>query len=417
MKTKIFSWGKTSSKEVELINNLNNTLTVLTYGNNNSYGDCSIPLGEFGLDPKFSEENNGFINPKITISNLINLNKSLFYGIPGRRSVTIGGALASDVHGKDSFWGGSFINNIEKLKVLLPNNEIIECTRNKNPEVFYTTIGGYGLTGTIASVKIKENTLGYSNNFTTKIYKGIGIESLLNRFSNNLNEYSVAWVDLINKNFPWVYEISKRNNSLQNEFTQLPTEDTELSVSFPFIGTNKFKSMQVINKKFYNYQKDNYQKDKSLNEVLYPLGLLTDSRTMAKKRKIVQVQFSIPLRYESSIDKLLELLTKDQFPIICSIKKTGKKETNLNLSFLQEGWTVAVDFPAENFNFKSIRNFYKLLISYDGKVYLAKDSTLNEEEFKLMYNNYPEWKKVVKKIDPENKYQSELSNRLGLKSW
>jgi FAD/FMN-containing dehydrogenase len=103
--------------------------------------------------------------------------------------------------------------------------------------------------------------------------------------------------------------------------------------------------------------------------------------------------------------------------ILCSVKRLTENESPHNLSFVQNGWTFALDFAYESFEYTNLREFYELITKYDGLVYLAKDSTLNQDEFKEMYKNYEEWKNVVKKIDPKNSFQSELSKRLGLKEW
>jgi len=82
---------------------------------------------------------------------------------------------------------------------------------------------------------------------------------------------------------------------------------------------------------------------------------------------------------------------------------------------LQDGWTFAVDFASEDFNHLSIRDFYSDLIRNNGKIYLAKDSTLNEDEFHEMYPEYQEWIKIVNKYDKQNSFQSLMSKRLRLK--
>ena len=138
---------------------------------------------------------------------------------------------------------------------------------------------------------------------------------------------------------------------------------------------------------------------------------------MQKKRKIIQVQFSIPIKNENKIQNLIDLLIDGQTPILCSVKRLTHNESELNFSFVQDGWTFAVDFPYETFNKNTIRKFYKELIKLEGKIYLAKDISLNEEEFKSMYPNYIDWSKVVKEVDPDKKFQSEMSVRLGLKKW
>lgn len=112
----------------------------------------------------------------------------------------------------------------------------------------------------------------------------------------------------------------------------------------------------------------------------------------------------------------MKLINK-QIPILCSIKKLAHQENFNNLSFYQEGWTVAVDFAYHEFNQEEAEKFYEELSKYGGKIYLAKDSSLDEKNFRLMYPEYDGWKKIVKSVDPKNLYQSMLSKRLGLKEW
>ena len=147
------------------------------------------------------------------------------------------------------------------------------------------------------------------------------------------------------------------------------------------------------------------------------MGIFSNTKNISSSRKIIQVQFSIPLEFQSELFNLLCLLKYNQKPLLCSIKRLCENETNLNFSFIQDGWTIAVDFPAKDFDYNSIRIFYKKLIELQGKIYLAKDSTLNKSEFNEMYSNHAEWQKIVKSIDPNNIFQSELSNRLNIKNW
>ena len=93
------------------------------------------------------------------------------------------------------------------------------------------------------------------------------------------------------------------------------------------------------------------------------------------------------------------------------------KENFDNLSFHQKGWTVAIDFPYKNFNLEEIQKFYSELSKYEGKIYLAKDSTLNSLNFRKMYPNFEKWSMIVKELDPNNIFQSSQSVRLGLKNW
>ena len=119
------------------------------FGNNNSYGDASIPLGNYGYYYENNKNNkilhNDYINSQIELEKFISNTKLNLAGIPGKNNVTIGGAIAADVHGKDCKWAGSFIKNIKSIKLLNYKNQIINCSRNLVSEILYT-VGGYGLT-------------------------------------------------------------------------------------------------------------------------------------------------------------------------------------------------------------------------------------------------------------------------------
>jgi len=411
MSKKISSWGNIEKLIITNTNNFDSP--VIVKGNLNSYGDACLPLeGKFYENKIISE---GMVNPNKTIFEIINKNKFL-YAIPGKSNVTIGGAVAADTHGKDSSWGGSFINNVEELDLLISTGEVVRCSRKINSEVFYATVGGYGLTGVISGIKLRKHDKFFTETYLTKNINGLGINSLLKNFSNNHGEYSVAWVDLLSKDKNWVLEISKPiiGSSLK-KINIKENNNKELNFSIPIIGKNYLNSLKMINNIFYTFNSKNKEKISKLEKVLFPLNFVSNTKNISKKRKIVQIQFSIPIHNQHKLNELIDCLIFKQKPLLCSVKKLGDCELNNGISFLQNGWTVAVDFSYFEFNEKSIRNFYKKLIDLEGKIYLAKDSTLNEREFKNMYPAFENWQKIVKDIDPKNIFQSKMSQRLGIK--
>lgn len=406
----ISSWGNVDSVSVEIVENLCDN--IIPIGNMNSYGDSCLPLKNKVYKIKNNEDN---LNPTNTIASLIN-NDYFLYGVPGKSNVTLGGAIASDVHGKDSYWGGSFACNIEEIQLKIFNDQIITCSRNENSDIFFASIGGYGLSGIISGVKLKKFNKTFTEKYITYTKKGTDIDNLINSFTNNKDEYSVAWIDLLSKNKNWIFEVSKpifKSKQRNNLINSAPTK--EMGFSFPFIGNNKFNSMKQVNKFYYASQINNKSKAKKIDKVLFPLNFITNTKNISKQRKIIQIQFSIPISKESYIEELLDLLTYQQKPMLCSLKKLGSTDSQTSFSFIQEGWTIAVDFPYFEFYEKGIRNFYKKLIELNGKIYLAKDSTLNEKEFKSMYPNFKEWEKTIKRVDPNGIFQSRMSKRLGLK--
>ena len=175
--------------------------------------------------------------------------------------------------------------------------------------------------------------------------------------------------------------------------------------------------MALINKIYYLVNSNKESNIKTLKDVIYPLNKYSDTRNISSRRKIIQIQFSIPLKNQLAISNLLDAAIHRQSPLLCSIKRLNSNETDLNLSHVQNGWTVAIDYPYENFDHNAIRKFYEMLVEFDGLIYLAKDSTLTYYEFRKMFSNYDNWHTIVKEIDKSKKFESMLSERLKLKNW
>ena len=406
-KNKLASWGNIVKVDLEKNSSNKSSLSKLDIGNLNSYGDCCLPLEIISKETK----SNVVVD---TVVEYESQNNCYLYGTPGKSNVTIGGAIASDTHGKDNDWGGSFYRNIKNLTLNIDGEEI-ETSKDQNSEIFDATIGGYGLTGTISNVEFLNSNIPIYKSYETEINTGNGINSLLESFNTLDNEFWVGWIDLLSGKFRWVTKKSIPSDKILHNAKTKDHKDFDFFV--PFIGHNRFNILGIINNLYYRMNRNSNNKVIDYYQTFYPLSFITDTRNISYKRKIVQVQFSLPVEHEFELERLLTKLVMNQKPLLCSIKKLSNQKIVNNLSFYQHGWTVAVDFPYEGFNRNEIEKFYDELATFSGKIYLAKDFTLDEKNFRKMYPESLEWEKVVKEIDPNNTYQSELSNRLGLKKW
>ena len=137
-KTKLTSWGNNREKEVVFTDiPEHGTINV---GNQNSYGDCFFPKNANAFKNRELQDINYKFNSSMTMDDLITKNRIGLYGVPGKRNVTLGGAIASDTHGKDNVWGGSFIKNIEGITLITASGKEINATRDKNNEIFLKDI-------------------------------------------------------------------------------------------------------------------------------------------------------------------------------------------------------------------------------------------------------------------------------------
>jgi hypothetical protein len=405
-KIAISSWGNTK-KDVLLDTSLNLEKGILDIGNLNSYGDSCLPS-------KILSSNTKSNLTKKTVLSYQMSSKCYLFGTPGKSNVTIAGAIASDTHGKDNDWGGSFYKNIKEIQLSV-GGKIFNLSQKENSEIFDATVGGYGLTGTIKNVSLINSEIPLFSEYQTEIETGVGIESLMSSFNTNKGEYWVGWINLLEKKLTWVSKKSVPKNACLD--TDIFDQERQFPLGFGFVTYKDMKILKFTNSVYFKLNKKNKTKTLDYRDTFFPLSFLSDTRNISYKRRIVQIQFSVPIRNQHKLEFLIRKLINKQKPLLCSIKKLGFQNNNINLSFFQNGWTVAVDFSHREFNREVIKQFYAELVKYGGKIYLAKDSELDENNFRLMYPEYSEWKSVVKEVDPKNLYQSDLSKRLRLKEW
>jgi len=245
MEKKILSsWGNNITKEIFLTDKINKG--IINIGNQNSYGDCFFPMGQHVIKNKNLDNEIKYFSSSKTIKEMCEQNKIVLYGIPGKSNVTLGGAIASDTHGKDNIWGGSFEKNIKEIYIQLPNTEKLVVSREVEPEIFESTIGGYGLSGSILGCSLNSQLPNYSDFFTKTVKTGSGVEDLLSSFKFENKVYAVGWIDLLSSKKYWVIDNYREYDKFKKSKSK--SNNDELSISAPLIGKNVLGSMSFVNK-------------------------------------------------------------------------------------------------------------------------------------------------------------------------
>lgn len=415
---KIKSWNNICIKQVHLQENIDSLHTTIPLGNQNSYSDCNIPISSNSLITKPSQEihsanttsTNLIIDPSLSIGNYIENNREFLYGIPGSPYVSIGGAIAADTHGKDGKYGKNFGSNIDTLYLKIASGDILELNNKNNPEILECTIGGYGLTGQIVGVKFLKSEIKFAEYLHTELKSNKGINSLLNEISQHDEKYFLAVIDLVNNGYKWI--IKKSSQSLDQEYSFRPKNNKEARLPLNFVGNNFLYSLNFLNFIYPLLQKNG---PTHYTNYFFPQGGVRDPRNFCKNRKIVEVQFSLPMEMINSLEEILDLVRFYFKPLACSIKILGHNIEQTNLSFYQHGISVNFDFPFNKLNHQGLKEVYKKIYKNKGKVNLSKDLFVSEDIFKSMYPEYEKWIEVVKTVDPRNKFQSQMSNRLKIK--
>lgn len=351
------------------------------------------------------------------------------YSAPGTKFATIGGMVSSNTHGKNQFASGSFSEKIISIKVVLPNGERVVASAEENTEIFNAIIAGYGLAGYIESVKIQlikiNSSFAYRN--IHKINSGNSVEELKNYFDvKKVNhEFLIAWIDhfSVKENSAKVI-FQAGNYANQGGFKNKNCGSKVLEFligKFHWLISFFMKPLfiRIFNKLVW-FKTRNSKARSHLSKFLFPLDFVTNWNRCYGKKGFLQYHFVLPdseIVFEEIFEILNKLKNKKIYSYLITLKKYKKDEFG-NLSFPVDGYGVAMDFP----NTKKVRDFLsreitEYIIDKKGKVYLAKDSLLNKDQFHRMYENSEEHLKILKKLDVEKKLTSKLSDRLGLKDY
>ena len=335
---------------------------------------------------------------------------------PGTSFATLGGSIASDVHGKNHHVLGSFGEHVKGIRIMLGNGNIENISCDNNSDLFHATCGGMGLTGIILSATIKLISIKSSQIIQTEL-KSNSLEETCSIFEENQKaQYSVAWLDcfarekFIGKGIITLGEHSEKGNLNFNIKKKI-----NISNNFPSFILNKY-SISIFNKLYYAYHKNNRKKFVHLFDYFYPLDKINNWNRLYGKNGFIQYQFVIP--NDQVVKNLKLILNKiSEFgisPFLGVLKKFGKQNDNL-LSFPMSGYTLAMDIKIDKKLFKSIQELDKIVIDLGGRIYLTKDSLMKEETFKNSYIKWEQFEKIREKYGAVSKFRSDQSLRLGLK--
>ncbi len=305
---------------------------------------------------------------------------------PGTSLVTLGGAVANDVHGKNHHVAGSFGNHIRRLVVVRSSGEILECTPQQNSELYQATIGGLGLTGLITEVEIQlqkiNNPLMWCENHA---FANLEEYWQLNDEMQSIWPCSASWVDCLAKKDTMGRGVMFLGRHASSNNMPFASTSRQLNVPIePPISLINKASLLAFNELYYFKNKKNKSFFSNYQPFFYPLdGILNWNRIYGKKG-FYQYQCVIPKAYEKEgIKELLtEIQKSGQGSFLAVLKSFGDIEPVGMMSFPMEGTTLALDFP--NLNDKTLSLFSRLdaiVKAAEGRLYPAKDARMPKEMF------------------------------------
>ena len=442
MKKKLANWNKYPVVEAdvrsfqyqdELLNAVQSESSLIARGNGRCYGDASLARKVLStlqykhihsFDPAAGVI---FCEAGVMLDDILQLivPEGWFLPVtPGTSYITVGGAVASDVHGKNHHSDGSFSNHVEELELLLANGELVRCSSQEKPELFAATCGGMGLTGVISRVRFRLKRIETSY-IEQRAIKAPDIDTIFRLFEENESyTYSVAWIDCLQKgkdlgrSLLLLGEHARRealSTSQKQKPLQLPgSRKLSIPFSFPSFTLNPF-TVQAFNFAYY-HKMLGQEKDSvlSYDPYFYPLDSVLHWNRMYGKAGFVQYQFVLPM--ENSREGLIQILEKINHrkmgSFLAVLKLFGEQDSLI--SFPMRGYTLALDFPIRKGLFSFLNELDDIVLKYGGRLYLSKDARMKPE---LFWKGYPQAQKfvyIVKKYNPEGKFNSLLAQRLNI---
>lgn len=334
---------------------------------------------------------------------------------PGTKYVTIGGAVAADVHGKNHHRDGSIGRHVDSITMITGTGEV--TVTHPGDDLFSATVGGMGLTGIILEVSLRmvriTSPLLAVDTFRTEDLAG----TLAHMTTHDADyRYSVSWVDLAHGSRPGRGVVTLGEHATEGDLsTWKPSGRTTVPDLVPSGLVNR-ASVRAFNELWYRKApKARTGEAQTIDQFFYPLDVAHEWNRVYGRAGFIQYQMVVPPGREDVIEETVTAFnTAPTPPSLVVLKRLGQGQGLL--SFPISGWTLAVDFPAGDPRLGEVLDrIDRLVAEAGGRVYLAKDSRLDGSLLPAMYPELDTWRELADKADPMRRFRSDLDRRLALR--
>lgn len=444
-------WGRTAGSSAELVAESARRVDALTAavkdlpprggiarGLGRSYGDSAqngggivLRLHDQVLDAVIDEAAGTVTVPAgVSLDDLLRVAvpRGFFVPVsPGTRFVTVGGAIASDIHGKNHHVEGSFGNHVQRLSLLLADGSIVELGPDRRPELFWATVGGMGLTGVIldATVRLLRIETSRCSVDTTRTPDLDTLLALMDE-GDRYYRYSVAWIDLMAKGSRLGRSILTRGDHATTD--QLAPRDAVDPLAYdphqlvavpplvPPAGLLNHTTVAAFNELWYRKApRRRVGQIVSISSYFHILDAIGSWNRLYGRPGFLQYQFVVPFGQETALRTVVERLARSGTASFLAVLKRFGAANPGPLSFPIPGWTLALDLPAGSRGLAGLlHGLDEVVLDAGGRHYLAKDSHTTPAAIRRGYPRLAEWQAVRASVDPAGVWASDQSRRLRL---
>jgi decaprenylphospho-beta-D-ribofuranose 2-oxidase len=409
---------------------------VVARGLARSYGDAAQNAGGAVLDMTAADRVLSFdadtglveVEAGVSLDELMNrfVPQGFFVPVtPGTRLVTVGGAIGADIHGKNHHVAGSFSQHVRWLDLLTADGEVRRVSPEQDPDLFWATAGGMGLTGVILRAQVQMKRI-ESSRCLVDTDRTPDLDSLMTLLSetDHLYEYSVAWIDTLAKGRRMGRSVVTRGRfATLDELPPKRRSDPlkyhgSIKLGVPDVfppGLLNLATVAAFNEVWYRKapkrKRDQLQ---SIPTFFHPLDAVGGWNRIYGPRGFVQYQVTVPFGQEEAMREILDRLSSfGTASFLAVLKRFGPGNPGM-LSYPSPGWTLALDIPVMKGLAGLLDSLDEVVIAAEGRTYLAKDSRVRPETFARMYPRLEEFRAVRARVDPDGVFTSDLARRLSL---
>jgi decaprenylphospho-beta-D-ribofuranose 2-oxidase len=347
---------------------------------------------------------------------------------PGTRFVTVGGAIAADVHGKNHHIDGSFANHVQSLRLAIPSGKVLDVGpgADQHPEIFWATAGGMGLTGVILEATVSLLRVESSQVLvdTDRVRDLDTVMSLMDEGDARYH-YSVAWIDLMATGRSMGRSVLTRGDfapldalppGKRGDPLRPPSRRVIPAPPAPPGLLNKL-SVRAFNELWFRRApRHRVAELQTIQWFFYPLDIVDRWNRLYGPNGFLQWQSVIPFGREDTLRRIVEAFSSEGLPSFLAVLKRFGAANPGPLSFPLPGWTLALDLPVAHGPELAVLldDLDQEVVEAGGRIYLAKDSRLRPELLPAMYPRLDEWRGIRQSLDPDGALCSDLSRRLQL---
>ncbi|HTB70084.1 MAG TPA: FAD-binding oxidoreductase [Solirubrobacteraceae bacterium] len=349
--------------------------------------------------------------------------------VPGTAHVTLGGAIASDVHGKGHHRDGAFARHVIAISLCTPAEGLLELTPASEPDLFYATLGGMGLTGVVVEATLRAEPLP-SGWVAEDVDRTTGLQQTLELMAaDEGHRYSVAWLDLLAPGSNSGRAVISRADPLPAHAAPArggreqrraldrrvrPARSLAVPRGVPsLLSPARVREFNAL--RWRRAPRRARAQPQTLARYFFPLDSLDGWNRLYGPAGLIQYQLVVPDGQEATLVRCFELVRERRLPVYLAVFKRFGAAFGGPLSFPLAGWTLAIDMPAAAPGLHAaLDRLDELVAGCGGRVYLTKDARMRAETTRAMYPRLDRFRALRARVDPGGALRSNLARRLEL---